>query len=74
MRIFREACGMKVGLPATRAMLEFGALLLRTETELLLKSRWVVPTRLKEAGFTFKYPHFKGALDAILSDPRGTGF
>ena len=74
MSLFREACGMKVGLPATRWMLEFGAFFLKTETELLLKSRWVVPTLLKESGFTLKYPHFKGALDAILSDPRGTGF
>ncbi len=38
-------------------MLELGALFMRTETELILKSRRVVPARLLERGFEFKYPH-----------------
>lgn len=59
MRRFRKHVGMPVGLPATRWMAEIGAFLLRTETELILKSRWVVPTRLQEHGFVFKYPEME---------------
>ena len=56
MHLLREACGAPLGLPATRWMLEIGAVLMRTETELILKSRRVVPTRLLEHGFRFKFP------------------
>jgi len=56
MRILREARGASFGLPASKWMLEIGAVFLRTETELILKSRRVVPTRLLEHGFTFKFP------------------
>ena len=52
MRILREACGVRFGLPASRWMLEIGAVFMRTETELILKSRRVVPARLLEHGFT----------------------
>jgi uncharacterized protein (TIGR01777 family) len=54
MRSLREAWGMPFGLPATEWMLELGAFLLRSETELMLKSRRVVPRRLVESGFTFQ--------------------
>lgn len=47
---------MKVGLPAAKWMLEIGATLMGTETELILKSRRVVPGRLLEAGFQFEFP------------------
>jgi len=47
---------VKIGLPATEPMLRLGALLMHSETELVLKSRWVVPTRLLESGFTFTFP------------------
>lgn len=67
MRIFREVCGQPIGLPATRWMLEVGAFLLRTETELMLKSRRVVPRRLLESGFRFKYPEWRAALYAIVN-------
>ena len=64
MRALREAWGIRVGLPAPRWMLEIGAVFLRTETELILKSRRVVPTRLSEAGFTFSHPSWpEAALD-----------
>lgn len=66
MRIFREVCGQPIGLPATRWMLEVGAFFLRTETELMLKSRRVVPRRLLESGFSFKYPEWRAALSAIV--------
>ena len=56
MRALREAWGIRFGLPASRWMLEIGAVFLRTETELILKSRRVVPGRLLEAGFGFRFP------------------
>lgn len=61
MRILRDQCGAPCGLPASRLMLELGAVLMRTETELILKSRRVVPARLLEAGFRFAYPHWEDA-------------
>ena len=61
MRIFREAWGTKIGLPATTWMLEIGAIFLQTETELILKSRRVVPTRMLESGFKFDFPNWQDA-------------
>jgi uncharacterized protein (TIGR01777 family) len=61
MRVLREAAGVPVGLPATSWILEIGALLMRTETELVLKSRRVVPGRLLEGGFAFRHPSWPGA-------------
>jgi NAD dependent epimerase/dehydratase family enzyme len=61
MRVLRAASGALFGLPASRWMLELGALFMRTETELILKSRRVVPARLLERGFEFKYPHWRDA-------------
>jgi uncharacterized protein (TIGR01777 family) len=61
MRILRQACGISWGLPATGWILEIGAVALRTETELILKSRRVIPTRLLESGFRFAYPDWQSA-------------
>ena len=61
MRILRQACGAPFGLPSTKWMLEIAAVFMRTETELILKSRRVVPARLLEHGFTFKYPDWNSA-------------
>jgi NAD dependent epimerase/dehydratase family enzyme len=55
MQSLREAWGISFGLPAAEWMLELGAFLLRSETELMLKSRRVIPTRLLESGFTFQF-------------------
>jgi uncharacterized protein (TIGR01777 family) len=55
MRELRKAAGMPFGLPATKWMLELGAFLLRSETELMLKSRRVVPGRMVDSGFIFKF-------------------
>lgn len=55
MRTLREAWGIGFGLPAAEWMLEAGAVFLRTETELILKSRRVVPGRLLESGFQFAF-------------------
>jgi uncharacterized protein (TIGR01777 family) len=56
MRTLRSAWGTRVGLPSSKWMLELGAWLLRTETELILKSRRVVPGRLLQSGFRFEFP------------------
>jgi uncharacterized protein (TIGR01777 family) len=56
LRALREAWGVRFGLPATAWMLEVGAFFLRTETELVLKSRRVVPGRLLQDGFVFRFP------------------
>ena len=61
MKHLRQAWGTRVGLPATEWMLEIGAIFLRTETELILKSRRVVPRRLLDAGFTFEFPEWPTA-------------
>ena len=61
MRALRDACGVSFGLPATRWMLELGAVALRTESELILKSRRVVPGKLAAAGFAFQYPDWPAA-------------
>jgi uncharacterized protein (TIGR01777 family) len=66
MAALRGAYGTPIGLPATAWMLEVGAVFLRTETELILKSRRVVPRRLAEAGFTFEFPDWRGAAADLV--------
>ena len=62
MHCLRQAwCPYYIGLPLPRPILEIGAIFLRTETELLLKSRRVVPGRLLAAGFEFHFPQWRGA-------------
>jgi uncharacterized protein (TIGR01777 family) len=61
MRALREAAGVRVGLPATSWMAAIGALAMRTETELVLKSRRVVPRRLLDGGFDFEHPDWPEA-------------
>jgi uncharacterized protein (TIGR01777 family) len=61
MAALRAAWGTRVGLPATKWMVEIGAFFLRTDTELILKSRRVTPARLLEAGFTFDFPEWSAA-------------
>lgn len=68
MAELRRLLGRRVGLPAYRWMLEAGSFAIRTETELVLKSRWVVPERLLDAGYTFAYPDLEPALHDILAD------
>lgn len=71
MRVLRAACGVPVGLPATKWMTELGAFALRSDTELLLKSRRVVPGRLLEAGFAFDYAEWPQAADDLVRRVRG---
>jgi uncharacterized protein (TIGR01777 family) len=72
MRVLRQARGAPIGLPATAWMLEIGAAFLRTETELILKSRRVVPSRLLEAGFIFRFPEWREAAPDLLTRWRDT--
>jgi uncharacterized protein (TIGR01777 family) len=65
MRVLRQAAGVPGGLPATPWMLEVGAWVLRTESELLLKSRRVVPGRLLASGFSFAFPHWPAAAQDL---------
>lgn len=65
MRLVRQGCGVPFGLPAPRWMLEAGAFFLRTETELVVKSRRVVPGRLLASGFEFHYPELEKALEEL---------
>lgn len=66
MALLRKAVGIPVGLPATKWMLEIGAVFLQTETELILKSRWVVPGKLLASGFQFRYPAVGAAVQQIV--------
>lgn len=61
MKALRDAWGVRLGLPAPRWLLEVGAFFLRTETELVLKSRRVVPGRLLGSGFEFECPQWPDA-------------
>jgi uncharacterized protein len=70
MRALRRTVGMPVGLPAWRWMLEPAMWVLRTEPELVLKSRWVLPATLTEAGFDFRHPHLHEALADIATRER----
>jgi NAD dependent epimerase/dehydratase family enzyme len=66
----REAWGTRLGLPATRWMLEVGAVVLRTETELILKSRRVVPLRLLDEGFQFNFAEWPSAAADLVKHWR----
>lgn len=70
MATLRAVCGVPFGLPATRWMIEAGAYLLRTETELIIKSRRVVPGRLIASGFEFHFPCLREALEDLAARPR----
>jgi uncharacterized protein (TIGR01777 family) len=67
MQVLRAAWGIRFGLPASKWMLEMGAFFMRTETELILKSRRVVPGRLLESGFVFHFPTWAEAAADLCS-------
>ncbi|WP_369269409.1 TIGR01777 family oxidoreductase [Streptomyces sp. R11] len=73
MRDLRSASRVPVGLPATRWMAEIGAFALRSDTELLLKSRRVVPGRLLDEGFAFEYARWPEAADDLVRRARQRG-
>ncbi|WP_129714387.1 TIGR01777 family oxidoreductase [Pedobacter sp. SYP-B3415] len=70
MNELRRSAGVKIGLPAPAWLLAIGARLIGTETELILKSRWVLPARLQEGGYRFQYPAVAAAIHDILSIRR----
>src|SRR5262245_51624202 len=73
MRALRAAWGMSFGLPAAEWMLELGAFLMNSETELILKSRRVVPARLLQSGFEFRFPKWPDAARELCSRVRANG-
>jgi len=70
MRTLREAWGVPFGLPAPAWSMEVGAWFLRTESELVLKSRRVVPGRLLDAGFQFRFPDWPAAARDLVAAAR----
>ena len=71
MRKLREVTGHVCGLYAPEWMLKTGATIIGTETELLLKSRWVLPTKLLESGFAFKHNLLRKLFENIIAQlPR----
>lgn len=70
MEMLRQQVNVPVGLPATKFMLEIAAFFHRTETELLLKSRWVYPERLTELSFRFRYPSLQLALNDLIPSTK----
>ncbi len=69
MKTLRQEMNIKFGLPSPTWLLKIGAVIINTETELILKSRWVVPEKLLKSGFSFKYPTLEMALSNILNKP-----
>ena len=67
---WREAWGIRFGLPNPAWLIEAGAFLIRTESELVLKSRRVVPGRLLAAGFQFLFPEWPSAARDLVDRAR----
>lgn len=72
MRDLRRAWGVRIGLPATKWMIELGTFLMRSESELVLKSRRVVPARLLDSGIEFRFPHWHAAAADLCQRWRAT--
>lgn len=68
MRTLREVCKVPFGLSTPAWLLGIGALLIGTETELVLKSRWVIPKKLLDAGYAFQFPDLRDALVDIMNN------
>jgi uncharacterized protein len=68
MKTLRNKTHTRIGLPSPAWLLQIGVVIIRTETELILKSRWVIPEKLLKAGFVFEYPTLDLALENILGN------
>lgn len=73
MHAMRASLRVPFGLPCPRPLLALGAWMMRTEPELVLKSRWVTPNRLLRAGFHFRFPSMDQALADLRSEQAGQG-
>jgi hypothetical protein len=67
MAMLRRLTGRQWGVPIPAWLLKIGAMMIGTETELVLKSRWVLPTKLEESGFVFRYPQVEDALRSLVT-------
>ena len=70
MKAMRDAMDRRIGVPSPSWLLEIGAVFIRTETELIFKSRWVVPERLLREGFHFHFERIEEALGDILTSTK----
>jgi len=66
MKLLRSEMKIPFGISSPKWLLEIGAALINTETELILKSRWVLPERLTEKGYVFNHSQLEKALSDIL--------
>ncbi len=62
MKAIRKSVGMPIGIPSASWMIRLGAMIIGTDPELILKSRWATPKKLLESGYVFKYPEILPAL------------
>ena len=67
MKKLRKAVGFPFGIPMNKFLLEIGSFFIRTETELVLKSRNVIPKRLLENGFKFKFGNIDETFKKLLN-------
>lgn len=74
MEVFRESVGMPIGVPSAKWLLEIGALAMGTETELVTKSRWVAPVRLRDGGFRWRYEEVVDAVSDLRARRGLEGF
>jgi len=74
LRAIREAWGTRIGLHTASWMIEIGTFLMRTESELVLKSRQVVPGRLLAVGFQFAFPYWSLAARDLVARWRARNF
>jgi NAD dependent epimerase/dehydratase family enzyme len=70
MAAVRKVCRVRFGFPSPRWLLEIGAFLMRTETELIIKSRRVMPGQLLASGFEFRHPQLLPAIEELVSQNR----
>ena len=66
MTLLREKLNWSFGIPSPKWLLEMGAVFIRTETELILKSRWVLPDKLIKLGFEFTYPKIDTCISNLI--------
>jgi len=67
MKTLQKITKMPFGIPLPKTLLEIGARIINTETELILKSRNVIPKKLQDTGFKFKHPDLTNALIDLTS-------